>query len=864
MNFIKKSAIPLAILTAALAGMAIYLFVFSGNDTFDAIPKSAIAVLKVKDWSQFNEKLSTTTTGAELKKTAAIQKLQDEIDIIQTLLHIDKSLSKAISSGQTIASLHLTSASEFDFLYTIELSGVNDNTILNRVQSSPQLKTVKVRIFKNNKVVDVALRNGKELSFCKLNNILAFSFAPFLIENSITCVLNGENLNNDKNFQSIKGKLELSDLNLYINFSKTDIILPVALISGKSPLLSDLKEYAIWGRYQVNFTNDQIELNGTAVTYNVKQKPDANNTSENLLFRNIPDNASFVNVSLINIDQVKNTGSVNIAEKYFSNWLLPAKAFAVIEPLNENYISQNVFIATISDKNAALRGLKNFIAADGGNPIAIDTFRDSEIFSLRNGGVINQLYPNSLVSFNNCFVAVTKEVALFCNNSDVLKLSLEKISNGETLIKDKTFLNAGKGALISNTGVLYINTQRSDYLLKHLIPENSSLHKFVKSFNTILTFSTFEENKINSHVFLKAGEANNPTAEILWKTKLLSGSNFTPQLITNKQKNDREIFVQDTDNTVYLVNQSGQILFSKNVEAPVLGEVQQIDYYNNNTFQLVFNTASFVYILDKAGNDIASYPLRLSSKASAGLTLVTDVSKKTASIFVPCINGNIYGYEANGKPLAGWSPRSGLGVCNYSLQALSLRTNNFLLSFSENGIATLLDIKGNTKWSISNLYTGGNCPAIAQWSNDFKVIHASANQLTEISSDGNDKIIPLIDSVYSFTVNVSSDSAFTYYAANRNQIRSYNNKHAFTASANLNQTHISHISTIDIFGKKYLRIRDEGKNETLLFSSDLKPLVQFSASPKSKFLLTDLLNRGEFTAISVDMEGSLTCQRIKR
>ncbi len=838
----------MAITVAAI----IFFFFFRSSGVYNAIPKSAVAVIEVNNWTQLADKLNTTATGNELKKTVAAQKLLSEIVLMQELLNSDKSLKEAIGSTKTVASVHLISAVDYDFLFTVELSGVNDNTILNRIQSSPKIRSVKVRIFKNQKIVDVILKDGKQLSFAKLKDVLAFSFTSFLTENSMTATLTGESLENDKNFKSVRAKLSPeADLSLYFNFQKADVIFPVALRFEKIPLLNDLNTCGTWGQYTLSFSNDKMELDGNIATTQ-KALPSTENIFSKQLQSIIPAHAAYVQFSRLDTANVNST-LIN----YFRNWMGGTKAFAILEPFKEDFIDQNVFVISSNSKGKAIEDLKRLIAADGTTAIAVDTFLDAEIYNLKDGSAINQLFGNSLVEMKNCFFCVKENAVIFCNNPDVLKLLLEKISKGETLDKDKNFANTYFSRFGMNSSIQYLNLQRSDLLLRGMIQQNSSLGSFLASFNNVFAVSNATCEKISSHLtFSNNGEAATSSG-LLWKTKLQTISAYTPQIVLNSNTSEQEIFTQDTANNIYLISKSGEILFSKNIDEPILGKVTQIDYYNNGKQQYIFNSARHVFIVDRLGNDVASYPLRLSAVATSSLAL-----SKTR-YYIPCNNGSIYGYELNGRPVTGWSPKGGIGIINRSLQCFSTNKNDFVIMLNVSGKLMLFDTKGNLKWSVDNLPATNQNFSVISLKDEFKLLKASSNQLTEISADGNDNIKPLIDSANCFAAVSTSDSTYTYYFSTGNQIRAYGSNDEFQSAISVNVASISSLQMLNVEGKKYLLAVDESSKQFFVYDTSLKAIASFNYSQANSFAVSDLFNRNELTAITTDALGNVSCFRIK-
>ena len=81
-----------------------------------------------------------------------------------------------------------------------------------------------------------------------------------------------------------------------------------------------------------------------------------------------------------------------------------------------------------------------------------------------------------------------------------------------------------------------------------------------------------------------------------------------PTLVVNHNTSEKEIFVQDLANRVYLINGTGRVQWKQAVDGPILGGVHQVDFYKNGKLQYLFNTARKIHLIDRNGNYVERYP----------------------------------------------------------------------------------------------------------------------------------------------------------------------------------------------------------------------------------------------------------------
>ena len=76
----------------------------------------------------------------------------------------------------------------------------------------------------------------------------------------------------------------------------------------------------------------------------------------------------------------------------------------------------------------------------------------------------------------------------------------------------------------------------------------------------------------------------------------------------------KKLLVQDINNILYLIDHTGKIAWSKQIDEKILNKVFQVDSYKNGRLQYVFSTESQLYMLDRKGRDVGKFPCSLMIK----------------------------------------------------------------------------------------------------------------------------------------------------------------------------------------------------------------------------------------------------------
>ncbi|WP_159021642.1 ribonuclease HII [Formosa sp. L2A11] len=128
----------------------------------------------------------------------------------------------------------------------------------------------------------------------------------------------------------------------------------------------------------------------------------------------------------------------------------------------------------------------------------------------------------------------------------------------------------------------------------------------------------------------------------------------TPQFVTNHSSGEKEIVVQDVDNNLYLISNKGKVLWKKELDGAILGEISQIDMYRNGRLQLAFTTAHHLYVLDRNGKSAKSYPKKFRDKVTQPLAVFDyDNNKKYRLVVVQ--NKGVLMYNAQGNKIQGFT-----------------------------------------------------------------------------------------------------------------------------------------------------------------------------------------------------------------
>ena len=116
----------------------------------------------------------------------------------------------------------------------------------------------------------------------------------------------------------------------------------------------------------------------------------------------------------------------------------------------------------------------------------------------------------------------------------------------------------------------------------------------IGNFNGVI--SDFKEKSKTSEIELK------------FKTSIVNEIILGPIIVKNHTNNKNEVIVQDSKNIIYLINNNGQVEWTKKIDDKIIKEIKQIDSYKNGRLQYVFATKKSLYLVDRKGRDVGKFP----------------------------------------------------------------------------------------------------------------------------------------------------------------------------------------------------------------------------------------------------------------
>ncbi|MBU2939429.1 ribonuclease HII [Lacinutrix sp. C3R15] len=345
-----------------------------------------------------------------------------------------------------------------------------------------------------------------------------------------------------------------------------------------------------------------------------------------------------------------------------------------------------------------------------------ETYRQIAIYNFSEVSLFNDVF-SPLITFKNAnYYANINDFFVFTNTKEVLENIIANYQN-KTTFSEKDYYKSTKEHLTDASSLLVVANPSS---LKNIINNNlkEDLNLKLEDYKTSALQFVYDTNFAHVNAIIKKSEtkARENSVTEQYNIKLEADLINNPQLVTNHITKQKEIVVQDINNHLYLISNRGKVLWKKQLQGAILGEVQQIDMYKNGRLQLAFVTPNRLYVLDRNGKDVAPFPLKFKDKITQPLS-VFDYDKNKKYRLLVTQDKNVLMYDAKGKTVKGFNFSSAESTINHQPQHFRIGRKDYLTFKTDNKLY-ILDRVGKTRVTPKNKYLFSN-QALYLYNNKF-------------------------------------------------------------------------------------------------------------------------------------------------
>ena len=280
------------------------------------------------------------------------------------------------------------------------------------------------------------------------------------------------------------------------------------------------------------------------------------------------------------------------------------------------------------------------------------------------GDLVGELFGQTFEGVNGFHYLMLDQFLIVADNGALLDEIEIHYRRGRTLDQNENFRQFANNLADASNVMLYVNLRDGFDLIQPMMDNklgyffNRNIRR-VRDFEAVAVQFTAINQMLYTSFVLKYNPDYKEESLVGWRTQLQAPMIARPFIVEDHASPNKMVVAFDATNQMYLIDSDGQIQWRKQLQESPISEVFTVDYYKNGKLQYLFNTATHLYLIDRNGNDVANYPVKLRSRATNGLTLLDYENKKDYRILISCADKITYNYEISGKEVQGWmKPRS--------------------------------------------------------------------------------------------------------------------------------------------------------------------------------------------------------------
>ncbi len=749
-----------AITIICLIGIIVLTYIFLKkesqtleNTVYQTIPESSALILDIKNYSAF--KRYTHANNPAWNAISSFETIQNFNNLVA---RIDSTITKDVSyeklaNNSFVITIHQIGKNKLEYLFLVPLNSEEQIQIAsNLIRTCYNDDSLSSYLYDDKSTIHNFIdkkTNNQKVSYSIVQQTLIISPSRILVENAIKSVFSKENLTTNESFAKVKNTVGNNvDANLFINFNQIQNIAYLFADKSVQTILSSKFKLANWGEFDINVNPNSVFLNGfsttqekseyfsvlngqTPVNFEIKEVlPAGTSTFISLglsnkeqfvsnyeLFLKKMNSYNSYNANIETINRIlssPNIDPVDIKKTMYS--LIDNEIAMVYANVNSLDLYQNTFaVLKINSKTQAKEALLGIIdsycdrmklkTSSFKSTYKIDEKVSYEIFEIPTKRIPAVLWGSMFSKTNASHFTFIENYLVFGNSKNSLSKFIHAYELKKTLANDSDFKKfTDNNIKESYSWYMYSNISKSYDLyptvvndeIKKTLQTNS---KELQKFEGFAIQVSSDKESLYSNIFINYNPTDKSKPHTVWESYLDTVITTKPKLVNNFHTNEKNIIVQDAYNNLYLINQAGKIQWKKQLKEQVISDIKEIDFYKNDKIQYVMNTANYIYMIDRIGNFVENYPIKLESEATAGLAVFDYDKTRLYRILIPCKNHKVYLFNKEGKVIKDWKFNQTESEVKQPIKHFKIDSKDYIV-FADKLNVYILNRKGETRVKV--------------------------------------------------------------------------------------------------------------------------------------------------------------------
>lgn len=784
-----------------LLGVSIYYLIPKGNvdnqfdsESIDLVPYDAFAILKSNAPFKAAEKLFSSSFGKSFFAFEEGEKLRTNIFALEKIIENNTSVNELLKDKNLLLSFHKVGVNNNAYLFISKINTKVKQSLGEVIKSSKLSEAVKSKHYEEAEIFSIQIHSDLKIHVVQLGQCISISNSLILTEKAVLHYKHGVSLTKKAGFKKLyQTANDYSDFNVFVNFPAIAAYLKnisskdFEIIENKVALFGD------WMELDAQVKSEHLMLNGLSYVDDSSRtflQSFKHTQPQKLHIASVlPSNTAFFtfmgfgdfkqfneNFKLyLDKKQVLYTRDKNIqqinqkhpfsVEKDFFSWIGGDICAFITEGKQQNVLENYAVAFKIKDIEQANTALTKILAATNGNEEEIN-YLNYKIGNLKLHNFLPLVLGDFYAGITGSYYVIVEDYFIVGNDVSNLKNLIYSYLKGKTLIKNIHFNKFMNNLPDASSFLIYGNFKRMDnfwqaFLSPNLGKQFTSVLDSIQQLDGFALQFTNNANLFLTNVFMNKKTIQEDQAISLIEFSLDTSYHLQPWLVKNHYTGENELLIQDLKNNLYLINNVGKILWKKKLDNQIIGDVVLVDRYKNKKFQYLFGTGNSLYLIDRNGNFVEGYPVKLKEPQTQGLSVLDYDNNRNYRILVTS-NTQIFNYGIDGKKVDGWEFKSNQQAIATAPKLLQVAQKDYLIVPDVSGKVRILDRKGKDRLELNHQLPKGR--------NKYEVLlqpSLSSSGVLTTDTNGTLFLLKLTDELEAITIKAFS-AQHEFYLSNVN------------------------------------------------------------------------------------------------
>jgi hypothetical protein len=878
---VKKIIVAIIVLGTVASAYFAYSFLKAeaelAKDPIVSVPLDAAVIIESsslsKSWFRISE---TNLVYSSLLSIDGVKQFDNTLKTVDSILSNNPETSSLLGQKPAVVSLHSGEGSVQVFVSTSCTESVYGQ-LKEVLSNSYTLKETNGM---------VQFEAGEENYFLAYHSpFVMFSSDAKLITSSINFRTENKSILDDTTFVQLRNSTSSNlGLSLYVNGKRLGSMLTPYLKKGVIENWNKGKVLPTWMALDVNEKSNTIIVNGLS-----------SNDASNSWFKNIEEQAAQNSKSLVLLptDLLSfKRSSVHDAELFLNNYesflIEDIKVSCDCDPKSTfaNWVTGEVISIQFGNEEEqddayfiGCEGTPNMVGVLSAFGLSDSLYKQvygADLYEVENKDFLT-LVGIEDTSSQQLYFARMHDYAVISTYKGISKLAYQYKAS-QASVPNNRFINFAKQLMAnySSVDVYYSWNELLEngigYFKEAYHADLTSVKNAVGDLNGVIwQGSLTQDNLVYHSLAINTNQANEQEGVVqkLWSFNLQHNAAMIPQVMKNHQTGTNEIVVQDEEFNVILLSATGKHKWSKPINEKIIGEIKQIDVYQNGKYQMLFNTASKIHLLDINGNEVTGFPIKLPTQATNEVAVFDYENNGNYRFLINTIDKKLLNFNKEGQQVQGWVVNTTEQIVLNKVERFVLSGMDYLALHDIGGKVYLLNRKGEPREAVASLI---NSPEkeniylqVGTSLNTTKYIFKdSLGNIVEMPLSGETKVFNLDSTMHNYThevVDLENDKLSDYITSFANKLSVFGpDKHVF----------FTEIFDFDIYDNfmtighpnKYTVVVNDKDQLVHLFTHQFKPVPDFPQPGSMYSCMGDLNKDGKTEFVTVVNGTEVVCYSI--